>query len=84
MIDLNVLCKDLARFANNNGYVIELRINTRIENKINLYKNTVDTLPFVEYMLNSLTAFYGIEGSWRFCDRIVLYYDMLIFDITKL
>lgn len=81
MINLNNLCNDLTRFASEKGYIIEMRINSQVSHKVELYTKTTDTLPISEYPLQEV---YSIIGCFALCDRIVIYNDLLVFDITRL
>lgn len=81
MIDNKNLYIDLARFASEKNFVIEMRINSQVNNKIELYSKLTDTIPVSEYPLQ---AFNEIVNCFSLCERIVVYNDLLIFDITKL
>lgn len=81
MIDSKNLYINLARFASEKDYVIEMRLNSQVNNKIELYNKLTDTLPVSEYPLQAVNT---IINCFSLCDRIVIYNDLLIFDITRL
>lgn len=81
MIDAQNIYIETARFAKQNDYVVEMRINSQVANKIELYNKLTDTTPVSEYPLR---LFFEIVKCFSLCERIVVYNDILIFDITRL